>query len=64
MIEPEEVVEYWIGASDPESFKKQQKRWYIASADTDQFIEATFGDRLRAAEADKLDAWKILPGAG
>jgi uncharacterized protein (DUF924 family) len=61
LTEPEAVIEYWIGASDPQTFKNQTRRWYIASADTDQFIEATFGDTLRAAEAHKLDPWKNSP---
>mgnify|MGYP005630031323 CR=1 FL=1 len=59
-IEPQDVIDYWIGDvdSDPGSVPAKSKLWYGSSAKVDQEIRELFEQSLEQAERNELEPWK------
>ncbi len=62
-IDPEEILEFWIGKADavPNLARQQKTIWYRARESVDQEIRARFSDALALAEAGDLEDWRREP---
>lgn len=58
---PGAVLDYWIGpaAHDHMAANRLHKRWFIKSAETDQFIEKQFGATLEALSKGLAQEWAL-----
>ena len=59
-IEPQDVIDYWIGDvdADPSSVPVKSKLWYGSSSKIDNEIRDQFGQSLQQAERNELEPWK------
>ncbi|MBD3648436.1 MAG: DUF924 domain-containing protein [Pseudomonadales bacterium] len=60
MMNPQQVIDYWLGESqsDPDSFKERSRLWYGHDPMVDEEIRQRFGDLLNRAEQGDLDHWR------
>ncbi len=59
-LNPQEVLDYWFGALDPDSEMipdKARQLWFQKSDATDQHIIEHFGDHIARAAAGAYDHW-------
>ena len=62
---PEEVLSYWfpedINHADPETLRRQGKRWMHGGPEVDREITERFGEVLERARRGELDHWADTP---
>ena len=62
---PEEVLSYWfpedIDDADPETLRRQGKRWMQGGPEVDREITERFGELLERARRGELDHWAETP---
>ncbi len=62
---PEEVLSYWfpegINVADPETMRRQGKRWMAGGPEVDREITERFGAVLEQARRGELDHWAETP---
>ena len=62
---PEEVLSYWfpegINNADPETLRRQGKRWMQGGPEVDKEITERFGKLLEQARRGELDHWADTP---
>jgi uncharacterized protein (DUF924 family) len=62
---PEEVLSYWfpegINNADPETLRRQGKRWMQGGPEVDKEITERFGKLLERARRGELDHWADTP---
>ncbi len=62
---PEEVLSYWfpegINNADPETLRRQGKRWMQGGPEVDKEITERFGKLLEQARRRELDHWADTP---
>ena len=62
---PEEVLSYWfpedIDNADPETLRRQGKRWMHGGPEVDREITERFGEVLERARRGELDHWAQTP---
>jgi uncharacterized protein (DUF924 family) len=63
MLEPQAVLDYWLGDTqhDPDSVPEKSRMWYSSVTAVDQYIDDTFGEVLKLAEHSKLPSWLESP---
>ncbi len=61
MSTPEEVLSYWFpegfNEADPETRRRQAKRWMAGGPEVDREITERFGETLEQARRGELDHW-------
>jgi len=64
MPDPQEVLDFWFGASGSAGFGQPRSVWFTKDAAFDRQIAVRFGTALEAALAGGLRAWDAtVPGA-
>ena len=63
MLEPQQVLDYWLGDTqhDPGTVSEKSRMWYSSVTAVDQYIDDTFGEVLELAGNSKLPSWLESP---